>query len=100
MIIAVPDPDSKEFPYGSNVTYIAKFFKKEEKSRSLTSTGSGFEKKLYGSKHWLLYVGVFQNKPVIQRKKNFFCSNPYCKISNVFKSNMLAYVKVPVAMGC
>ena len=44
MIIAVPDPDSKEFPYGSNVTYIAKFFKKEEKSRSLTSTGSGFEK--------------------------------------------------------
>ena len=33
MIIAVPDPDSKEFPYGSNVTYIAKFFKREEKSR-------------------------------------------------------------------
>jgi hypothetical protein len=46
MIIAVPDPDSKEFPYGSNVTYIAKFFKKEEKSRSLTSTGTGFKKKI------------------------------------------------------
>jgi hypothetical protein len=32
MIIAVPDPDSKKkFSYGSNVTYIANFLKKEEK---------------------------------------------------------------------
>ncbi len=31
-------------------------------------------------------------------KKNF-CSNPYFKIINVFKNNMLAYVKVPGAMG-
>jgi hypothetical protein len=98
MIIAVPDPDSKEFPYGSNVTYIAKFFKKEEKNRSLTSTGSDSKKNCTDPNTGYFMLAFSKINRCFNAKKIF--SNPYCKISNVFNSNMDAYVKVPVAMGC
>jgi hypothetical protein len=75
MIIAVPDPDSKKKRFFVRIQrYLhCQFFIKKgrKKSRSLTGTGSGFEKESYGSKPWLLYVGGFQNKPVFQRK-NFY----------------------------
>jgi hypothetical protein len=78
MIIAVPDPDSKKIFFHTDPTLLTLPIFKKEENRSLTSTGSGFEKKIsYGSKQWLLYVGDFQNKPVFQRKF-FVRSNTYC----------------------
>ena len=77
MIIAVPDPDSKKkFSYGSNVTYIAKFFKKEEKNRSLTSTGSDSKKNCTDPNTGYFMLAVTKINRCFNAK--IFCSNTYC----------------------
>jgi hypothetical protein len=65
MIIIGTGSGFEEISYESNFTYVADFQKRKE-NRSLI-TGSKFENS-YGSKHWLLYVGDFKNKPVFQHK--------------------------------